>query len=138
MNITGDDKNVYPYLTNSNFQQFDCSKLDQWEIVMEHAEKKGMHLHFKTQETENELLLDNGNLGDNRKLYYRQLIARFGHHLALNWNLGEENADQTDAQRKDMAQYFYDNDPYRSHIVIHTFPNQYNLIYTPLLGTILN
>ena len=33
---------------------------------------------------------DNGDLGPQRKLYYRELIARFGHHLALNWNLGEE------------------------------------------------
>jgi len=49
-----------------------------------------MYLHFKTQECEIVNLLDNGELGPQRKLYYRELIARFGHHLALNWNLGEE------------------------------------------------
>ena len=43
------------------------------------------------EETENEMLLDNGEVGVERRLYYRDLIARFGHHLALNWNLGEEN-----------------------------------------------
>jgi hypothetical protein len=88
--------------------RLDCSKLDQWEIVFEHATKKGFYLHFKTQETENDssgeaYALDNGALGSERKLYYRELIARYGHHLALNWNLGEENTN-TEQQRKDFAQ----------------------------------
>jgi len=135
MNINGDDKNVFPYVSSTNYSQFDCSKLDQWEIVFAHGEKMGMYLHFKTQETENELTLDAGATSTNRKLYYRELIARFGHHMALNWNLGEENHDQTDQQRKDMAQYFYDNDPYRHNLVIHTYPGEHTLIYTPLLGT---
>ncbi len=134
MNINGDDKNVYPYISDNDFKHFDCSKLDQWSIVFDHAMHKGMFLHFKTQETENELLLDGGATGTNRKLYYRELVARFGYQLALNWNLGEENSDQTDAQRRDMARYFYDIDPYHHHIVIHTYPNAYDHIYTPLLG----
>ncbi|AFO47546.1 hypothetical protein [Pseudomonas putida] len=64
--------------------------MDQWEIVFEHGTKLGMYLHFKTQEAENVNLLDDGHLGPQRKLYYRELIARFGHHLALNWKLGVE------------------------------------------------
>lgn len=69
-----------------------------------HAQRLGLHLHFKLQETEiddrregRERLpaavpeaLDGGSLGPERKVYLRELIARFGHHLALNWNLGEE------------------------------------------------
>ena len=35
-------------------------------------------------------------LGPERKLYCRELIARFGHNLALNWNLGEENTQSTE------------------------------------------
>lgn len=134
MNIGGDDKNVYPYISNNDFKHFDCSKLDQWGILFDHAMEKGMYLHFKTQETENETLLDAGNLGVNRKLYYRELIARYGYHLALNWNLGEENSDQSDAQRKTMAQYFKDKDPYGHHIVIHSYPNAHEKIYRPLIG----
>ncbi|WP_199726311.1 DUF5060 domain-containing protein, partial [Aquimarina sp. BL5] len=134
MNIEGDDENVFPYIQSANRTRLDVSRLDQWEVVFNYADTQGMFLHFKTQETENELLLDNGNLGTQRKLYYRELIARFGHHLALNWNLGEENRDQTDQQRKDMAQYFFDNDPYRHLVVLHTYPRQKELIYTPLLG----
>ena len=48
-------------------------------------------LHLLTQETENETLLDNGETSVQRKVYYKELIARFGHHLGIIWNMGEEN-----------------------------------------------
>ncbi len=131
--IQGDDRGVYPYVTDTDFTRLDCSKLDQWEIVFEHADKKGLYLHFKTQEIENCKVLDGGQVGLQRKLYYRELIARFAHHLALNWNLGEENI-QTEQQRRDMAQYFYDHDPYHHLIVLHNQTNLENAIYTKLLG----
>ncbi|MEO0732780.1 MAG: PKD domain-containing protein [Bacteroidota bacterium] len=133
MNIGGDDKNVFPYRSETEFTQFDCSKLDQWEILFAHAGTRGMYLHFKTQETENDQLLDGGALGVQRRLYYRELVARFGHHLALNWNLGEENT-QTPDERKAMAQWFADHDPYGHHRVLHTFPNQIEQVYAGLLG----
>ena len=86
-------RNVFPYVDYDTYDRFDCSKLDQWEIIFEHADQLGMFLHFKTLEAENQGLLDNGAIGANTKLYYRELIARFGHHLALNWNIGEEIGD---------------------------------------------
>ena len=126
-NIKGDDRNVFPYTDYNEKFRFDVSRLDQWEIVFEHGDRVGMFLHFKTQETECETWHDNGDVGLERKLYYRQLISRFGHHLALNWNLGEENGSwgkkkkryQNYEQRKAMARYFWEHDPYRHHIVIH-------------------
>ncbi len=140
MNINGDDKNVFPYVADNNLTHFDISKLDQWDIVFSHAQRKGLYLHFKTQETENDQLLDGGQLGNQRKLYYRMLIAHFGHHLALNWNLGEENDiwqelnDPNNNIVKSYAQFFYDNDPYRHNVVIHTYPGQQDEVYDPLLG----
>jgi hypothetical protein len=124
LNINGDDANVFPYLNYEERYRMDVSRLDQWEIVFEHGDHQGMYLHFKTSETENEMLLDNGDTGVQRKLYYRELIARFSHHLALNWNLGEENGalgdiNQDTKQRKAMAQYLHDHDPYDHIIVIH-------------------
>jgi hypothetical protein len=119
LNITGDDQNVFPYTTYDERLRMDISRLDQWEIIFEHADRLGMYLHFKTLETENELLLDKGDLGVERKLYYRELIARFGHHLALNWNLGEEINDATTEQKVAWANYFWTQDPYQHHIVIH-------------------
>jgi len=132
-NIKGDDKNVFMYTNYSERERFNVSKIDQWEIIFEHADRLGMFLHFKTQETENNNELDGGALGKHRKLYYRELIARFSHHLAMNWNLGEENT-QTTQQRKDMAQYFHNHDPYGHLIVLHTYPHQKDAVYTPLLG----
>ncbi len=147
MNVGGDGQEVYPYVNynNNNAPQndrlvFDCSKLDQWEIVFTQGEAKGMYLHFKTQETENDQLLDGASLGNERKMYYRELIARFGHHLALNWNLGEENDiwqelnDPNNNFVKSYAQYIHDLDPYKNNIVIHTYPGQQNNVYTPCLG----
>ncbi len=119
MNIEGDDKNVFPYTDYDERERIDCSKMDQWAIVFEHGNSMGMYLHFKTMETENELILDKGDLGPHRKLYYRELIARFSHNLALNWNLGEEINNATHLQKVAWAQYFAEHDPYQHHVVIH-------------------
>lgn len=135
MNIGGDDKNVFMYIddTPQNRTRFDCSKLDQWEIVLEHADHMGMYMHFKTQEQENDQLLDGGSLGLTRIIYYRELIARYSHHLALNWNIGEENTNTLE-QRKQFAEYFDQHDPYHHLIVIHTFPGQASEVYADLVG----
>jgi hypothetical protein len=129
LTIHGDDKNVFPYVTTEGpYTRFDCSKLAQWEIVFEHADRLGLYLHFKTQETENEMLLDGGDLGLARRMYYRELIARFAHHLALNWNLGEETNDASTAQKKAWAAYFWEHDPYHHPIVIHNGASHYDLL----------
>jgi hypothetical protein len=128
MNINGDDKNVFPYTAYGERFRLDVSRLDQWEIVFGHGTRKGLYLHFKTQETENELLLDGGDLGNQRKLYYRELIARFSHHLALNWNLGEEINDASLAQKVEWARFFHDHDPYGHHIVIHNGDQHFDLM----------
>jgi hypothetical protein len=143
LNIEGDGKDVWMYRDHKDFTRFDCSKLDQWDVVFDHAQKKGVVLHFVTQETENELLLDNGDTGPLRQLYYRELIARFGHHLGVIWNMGEENgpADftplgQSDQQRRDMFAYFKKIDPYDNLVALHTHstPPYKDTILTPLLN----
>lgn len=136
-NAGGDGDNVWPFVERDDPLHYDCSKLDQWGMVFDHAQDKGLYLHFKTQETENDneppTALDDGELGPERKLYYRELVARFGHNLALNWNLGEENT-QTTEQRQAMAAYLRAVDPHDHHIVIHTYPGEHEKVYAPLLG----
>ena len=153
-NVDGDDRNVFPHLLkvpiddynqyasvkkNTNAWEtlfhktrFDVSKLDQWERIFDYAETKGMFLHFKTHETETDHLMDKGVFGIEGKLYYRELIARFGHHLVMNWNLGEEN-NQPISEVQKVAKYVYDLDAYKSHMVIHTFPNKDDR-YAELVG----
>ncbi|UZO81231.1 DUF5060 domain-containing protein [Aquimarina sp. ERC-38] len=116
-----------------NKDRFDVSKLAQWEKFMEYGDKKGMFLHFKTMETENDNLMDGNNFGRERKLYYRELIARFGHHLALNWNLTEETTLK-DNVVKETAKYIKSIDPYNHHMVIHTYPGEQDQRYNPLIG----
>lgn len=146
-NAGGDGDNVWPFARRDDKLHYDASKLDQWEVVFSHAQQQGLFLHFKLQETENDdqrkgkkreaftmdQALDGGSLGPERKLYLREIIARFGHHLALNWNLGEENTQTTDEQRA-MAQYIADTDPYGHLIVLHTYPDDQDKVYTPMLG----
>lgn len=144
-NVDGDDRNVFPHLLKvpiENYEtyasvkknkeawetmfhktRFDVSKLDQWERIFEYAETKGMFLHFKTHETETDHLMDEGVFDIEGKLYYRELIARFGHHLSMNWNLGEENNQPIEEALK-VAHYVSKLDAYSSHLVIHTFPNK--------------
>ena len=146
-NAGGDGDNVWPFIAREDKLHWDCSKLDQWGIVFDHATAKGLYLHFKLQENEIDddrrgqqqeatsvpESLDGGKLGPQRKLYCRELIARFGHALALNWNIGEENTQST-GEIVDMVDYLRATDPYRHHVVIHTFPGQQDKVYTPLLG----
>jgi hypothetical protein len=77
--------------------------------------------------------MDGGDLGVERKLYCRELVARFGYHLALNWNMGEETRLSTE-QLQAMASYLHRVDPYKHNLVVHTFPGQYDRVYGPLLG----
>ena len=145
-NAGGDGNDVWPFVARDEKLHYDCSKLDQWQIVFDHAQTLGLYLHFKMQETEMDdnragqsgkgrvpSSLDGGDLGIERKLYCRELVARFAHELALNWNLGEENTQST-REQKAMAGYIRDLDPYDHLIVVHTYPNQQDQVYTPLLG----
>jgi hypothetical protein len=143
MNIGGDGRDVWPYTGYDERLRFDCSKLDQWEIVFDHMDKLGLMLHIVTQETENEKLLDDGNTTFERKLYYRELIARFAHHLGVTWNMGEENGPanfspngQNTEQQRAMVEYFKTHDPYQNFVVIHTHSNPAHIVegFEPLLG----
>ena len=146
-NAGGDGDSVWPFVEREDKMHYDCSKLDQWGIAFSHATNVGLHLHFKLQENEiddnrrGEKLeagnvpesLDGGKLGFERKLYCREIIARFSHELGINWNIGEENTQSTEEQI-DMIRFLNETDPYNHNIVIHSFPGQQDKVYNPLLG----
>ena len=146
-NAGGDGNNVWPFVSRNQKLHYDCSKLDQWQIVFDHATKLGIHLHFKLQENEIDdnrrghksesgvvpESLDGGKLGVERMVYCREMVARFGHELGLLWNIGEENTQSPEEQR-DMIAYLRGIDPYQHNIVIHSFPQQQDKVYNQLLG----
>lgn len=133
LNIEGDAKDVWPFLSHykKDFLRYDVSKLEQWDLIFSHAEKLGIIIQLVTQEKENELILDNGDTAEERKLYYRELVSRFGYHKNIIWNMGEENGaapwwpqGQNDQQRFSMIRYLKDIDPYKNPVVIHTLPEE--------------
>ena len=132
-NIIGDGQDVWPYTDYDERFRFDCSKLDQWEIVFGHMTHKGIALNVVTQERENDQLHDGGDLGPERKIYYRELIARFAHNPALFWNLGEENTNTVE-QVKAFCDYFAKHDPYNHPKALHTVPYAWDTLYGPMLG----
>ncbi len=133
MNIGGDGKDVWPWVglpkpngspANDNLH-YDISKLRQWNDVFAYAQRKGIFLHFVFNEAErpNKIELDDGELGTERKLYYREMIARFGHHLALEWNLCEEYNLQFNFgpdRIRAFADYINATDPYGHPVTVHS------------------
>jgi hypothetical protein len=70
--------------------------------------------------------------GDKRGRDFRAR-GRLRYEGAHYWNLGEENS-QTPEEQRAMASYIHATDPYHHHLVVHTFPNQQDKVYPPLLG----
>jgi hypothetical protein len=147
MNIGGDGKDTWPFVgpiepkgssSNDNLH-YDISKLYQWETVFTHAQKKGICLHLVLNEAEapNKKELDNATLGAERKLFYRELIARFGHHLALQWNLSEEydlGLNLGPDRVKEFAEYIQKVDPYGHPITVHNKGKNPDPAWLPFLG----
>lgn len=133
MNIGGDGKDVFPWIgspvpegspKNDNLH-YDISKMNQWETVFAHAQQKGIALHavFNEAEEANKRELDDGQLGVERKLFYREMIARFSHHPALQWNISEEynlKFDLGEERVREFASFIKETDPYNHPITVHT------------------
>ncbi|MEM1072608.1 MAG: DUF5060 domain-containing protein [Planctomycetota bacterium] len=136
MNIGGDARDTWPYAgpingggssANDN-TRFDVSKLAQWDIVFGHAQAKGIMLHFVLNEAEapNKRELDDAELGVERKLFYREMIARFGYHNALTFNISEEynlNLNLGPERVIDFASYIAAVDPYGIPLTVHNAGN---------------
>ena len=144
MNVGGDGRDVWPWADTdldsikksigtadgsfnltTGANAFDVSKLDQWEIVFSHMEELGITLHLFFQETENDFLLNDGELGVERAAFMREMVARFGHHNGVIWNLGEENTN-TAGQLRDHSEYLKAIDPYDHPVALHTYPGDHD------------
>ena len=128
MNLGGDAQDTSPFVGSANTAfdktHYDISRLHQWAKVMDHAQRQGILLQFVLAETEpgNETWLDGGAMGVERKLFFRELVARFGFLNGLKWNLCEEN-DYSIGTLREMASFLREIDPYGHPIAVHTHPN---------------
>lgn len=138
MNLGGDGQDSYPFVGagRNTFDKthYDISKLHQWTTVFDHAQQKGLFLHFVLTETEpdNERWLDNGAMGNERKLFFRELVARFGYLLAAKWNLGEEN-DFPVSELRLQASYLNAIDWSKKPVTVHTQINDFR-DYVQIVG----
>ena len=131
----GDGKDTWVWTEPDVRDRFDVSKLAQWDIVFSHMERTGIAMHLVIQETENDENLGGGpGLNEARKLYLRELGARFGHHLAIVWNLGEEN-DTPHGDRVAIASYIRQVDPNNHAVTVHTHNTRSLRTYTSLIGS---
>ncbi|HMT19720.1 MAG TPA: DUF5060 domain-containing protein [Promineifilum sp.] len=135
MNLGGDGQDTYPYLSPADATRFDVVKLGQWGVVLEHAQRRGIALHIVLNEVEeaNRLRLGGGALGVERRLFYREMVARFAHLPALKWNLSEETAFGT-AEMQSFAGYLAALDWADHPIAVHNPVGAADLVYGPLLA----
>jgi len=113
-------------------------------------------LNLSFLETENEALFEflagkdvKLDFAATRKLFYREMIARFSSNLGFTMTIGEENGwdeyvsasghagnewgkGNTAGQRAAFTNYLRNIDPYDSPILVHTFPPEKKKVYFPL------
>lgn len=118
-NIDGDRSNVWPWYgataaeAKTNPERFDLARLAEWESIFEYIQSKGIVLQLVLED-------DSAYTGFNRSLYYREMIARFGHLNGLYWNLAEEyNETYTADQIKSFAVLFNSKEPYGQPLTVH-------------------
>ena len=129
----GDTCDVYPFLDGNvsadDRSRYDVSKLDQWRIVFEHMMSRGVLANLVLGEDENECTFQDNAcscsgprgscIGNLRRVYIREMVARFGHLPALRWSVDEEN-DFTNPARRDIVEHLKALDPYDPPVSIHT------------------
>ncbi|HEX9792531.1 MAG TPA: DUF5060 domain-containing protein [Planctomycetota bacterium] len=146
MNVGGDTRDVWPWIgpidrngsPNNDNTHFHLGRMRQWNIVFEHAQRRGILLHFALNEAEsrNKRELDDALLGVERKLYYREMVARFAHHNAVQWNICEEydiKLPLPPLRVKRFAGWLQDLDPYRHPITVHQFQDPV-VSWAPFVG----
>ena len=78
-------------------------------------------------------MADDGELGVERKLYYREMIARFSYLLAVKWNLSEESPLGFE-RHKSFANFIRQLDWANHPIAVHSHLNKPADVYDPILA----
>lgn len=139
MNLGGDGGDTWPFLSPEDVTHYDVGKLAQWRVVFEHAQRRGVALQIVLNETEpeNRAWLDRepaagGGISIARRLYYRELVARFADLPAIKWNLSEENVFTRDESLA-YASYLGDLD-WAGHPIAFHNPAGWTQPYAEVLG----
>ena len=127
MNLGGDGRETFPFVSADGSvysnTHYDLSKLNQWNMALNHAQRQGIMWNCVLGETES------GNeqwfspqiefLSGQRKLFYREIVARFSYLNGIKWNLGEES-DLSPTALNTFADFIAALDPYDHPVCFHT------------------
>jgi hypothetical protein len=118
-NIDGDRNDTWPWVgdtaqqAKANSDSFNFAKLQEWEDFFSYVQSKGIVLHIILND-------DSAWHGYDHDLYFREMIARFGHHPGLIWNVGEEaNEIYSDREQEALATKIQQIDPYNHPVTVH-------------------
>lgn len=118
-NIDGDRKDTWPWMgetpaqAKTNHDRFDVAKLQEWEDFFSYVQQKGIVLHLVLND-------DSAWSGYDQEMYIREMVARFGHHPGIIWNIGEEaNEIYSNSEQEDLAAKIKDVDPYNHPVTVH-------------------
>jgi hypothetical protein len=118
----GDRNDTWPWWgetpseAKKNSDRFNISKLQEWEEFFTFVQEQGIVLH---------IILDDDSAWHNydHYAYYREMVARFGHHPGIIWNIGEEaNENYRDAAQVELATMLKEIDPYDHPVTVHRKP----------------
>ncbi len=143
-NLGGDGRDTFPFLSPAggyvNNTHWDVSRMEQWNTTLEHATRKGILVQFVLAEEESGSVNWLSTVfGPERKLFFKNLVAMFGHNPALKFNFCEENsADPGDefsvAELHAFADYLAMWDAYGHPLTVHTTADTLEL-YNQVLTT---
>lgn len=118
-NIDGDRNDTWPWVgdtpqeAKANSDRFNIAKLQQWEDFFSYVQSKGIVLHIVLND-------DSAWDGYNKDLYIREMIARFGHHPGIIWNVGEEaNEIFSNEEQIALAADIQRRDPFNHPVTVH-------------------
>jgi len=132
---TDDADNCWPWTDRQSFLEYDVSKLEQWGIVFEHMDRMGLSPSLYLSEADNNVDLNGGEMGLEYRVYYREMVARFSHHLGWRYNIGEEPTMSNEEVKK-AAEVLRSLDPYGHPIGSHCSHKitKFTEMYNSLLG----
>lgn len=121
-NIQGDDRDVWPWLgatakdamaTGGKDARFDVAKLEEWRVLFEHMQTKGVVPYLVLEDDSAWKTYDHDR-------YWREIIARFGYLPAVIFNMGEEhNENYRLNDGLELAKRFKAADPFGHPLGIH-------------------
>ena len=111
------DHGVWPFIDLKRSSYYDIQKLATWETLFAKMDNLGLAIEIKTNPDQTDASNNPVLSKRQRRLYYKELVARFGHHLGISWHINSKRGRATDELKNDVA-YIKSIDPYSHPIAV--------------------